>query len=340
LPFIIGSERLSGKVVIEISHSFDILPVMRTLHGFSQWRLRSVLGAVVLCAATLSNAVAGKLLVYSSVDPDALEGFAQAFAKAHPKVQVEWVRASTGVLQQRILDEQEDLKADVIFGHTAANLIELDQHGLLRPITPKGLERVGGRFLDAQEPPHWIGLYTWSTGLCWNQPGAVQAKLARPRSWNDVLHPSLKGRVVMPDPVYSGTGAMMVTGWVRMMGEAKAWAYMDKLHQQVSHYTRSGSKPCVLAAEGKTQLGLSFPGRGARVKAEGGAIDVIVPEDGTAWDLQAVAVNRKTRNLTDAMALVEWALSNPAMEAAMARSLRSRYGCLSSNTCRPISPSA
>lgn len=272
-------------------------------------------GAAFLVAmALVSGAQAQKLVVYSSADADALEVFAKAFAKAHPKVAVEWVRASTGALQKRILEEREELKADVIFAHTAANMIELDKLGLLQPLAPQGLERVGGRYLDIQDPPRWIGLYTWSTAMCWNTPGAAKSKLARPRTWQDLLNPALKGRVVMPDPVYSGTGAMMVTGWVRTMGEAKAWAYMDKLHQQVSQYTRSGTKPCEMAAAGGTQVGLSFPGRGARIKDGGGTIDVLIPEDGTAWDLQAVAVNRKTRKPADAMKLVEWALSTPAME--------------------------
>lgn len=276
--------------------------------------LRAAGMAVLIGLALSSGARADKLIVYSSADADALDGFAKAFAKAHPQVAVEWVRASTGVLQKRMLEERDALKADVIFAHTAANMIELDKLGLLQALQPKGLERVGGRYLDTQDPPRWIGLYTWSTAMCWNTAGASQSKLERPKTWQDLLNPALKGRVVMPDPVYSGTGAMMVTGWVRTMGEAKAWAFMDKLHQQVSQYTRSGTKPCEMAAAGQTQLGLSFPGRGARIKDTGGAIDVLIPEDGTAWDLQAIAVNRKTRKQAEAMKLVEWALSTPAME--------------------------
>ena len=131
---------------------------------------------------------------------------------------------------------------------------------------------------------------------------------------NAVVQTVFKGKVIMPSPVTSGTGLLMVTGWIQMWGEDKAWAYMDKLNGNISRYTTSGSRPCELAGAGETAVGLSLPARGARIKAGGAPIDVIVASDGTGWDIQAAGIVRGSKNQADAKTLVDWAVSMPAME--------------------------
>jgi len=285
--------------------------------------LRRLLTGLLL-AALGGAACAGRIVVYSSADADALKVYSESFARAHPNIQVEWVRDSTGALQRRILAEKDKLRADVIFAHTAANLAQLAQAGLLQPYAPKGLERVSGRFLDSAQTPAWVGLYAWASALCVNPQATRKAGATVPAKWEDLLQPALKGQVTMPSPATSGTGALMLMAWVRMWGEAKAWAYMDRLHENIRVYTRSGSRPCEQAGAGEAAVGLSFPFRGARLKTAGAPIEVVVAADGTGWDMQAAALVKGTRNPKDAQALLDWALTNPAMEAF------ARYGELTS----------
>jgi iron(III) transport system substrate-binding protein len=297
------------------------------------WRIvAAALGVIGLLLGIPMTASAGKLVVYSSADPDALKIYADAFAKAHPGIQVEWVRDSTGALHRRIQAEKDKLRADVIFAHSAVKLAELGQAGLLQPYQPKGVDRVNGRFLDRAQPPVWVGLYAWSSAMCVNPSLLSRAGAAAPAKWADLLNPALKGQVTMPSPVTSGTGALMLTAWVRLWGEAKAWAYMDRLHENVRLYTRSGTRPCEQAAAGEVAVGLSFPFRGARLKTGGAPIDVVVPEDGTGWDMQAMALVKGTRNPRDAQTLIDWGLTNPAMEAF------ARYGELTSVRVRVQKP--
>jgi iron(III) transport system substrate-binding protein len=287
-------------------------------------RAAAILLAVSASILAAGAARAGKVVVYSSADPDVVKAYSEALAKAHPNIQVEWVRDSTGALQQRILAEKDKLRADVILGHTAGYLASLARQGLLRPYAPKGLEQVGGRFLDRAQPPNWVGLYGWSSAMCVNAESARKAGLPIPSKWSDLLQPAYKGKVTMPSPTTSGTGALMLTGWVRMWGEDKAWAYMDRLHENISVYTRSGSRPCEQAAAGETVVGLSFPGRAARMKGAGAPIEIVVADEGTGWDLQAAAITKNARSLKDAQTVLDWAVSQPAME------LYARYGEITS----------
>ena len=89
---------------------------------------------------------------------------------------------------------------------------------------------------------------------------------------------------------------------------------MDKLHQNISVYTHSGSKPCKLAAAGETTVGISWPFRGAKLKTKGAPIDIIIPEEGIGWEMQAVAILKGTKNLEAAKKFVDWAVTESAME--------------------------
>ena len=118
----------------------------------------------------------------------------------------------------------------------------------------------------------------------------------------------------MPNPASSGTGFLDVSAWIQMMGDDKAWSYMDKLHENIAAYTHSGSKPCKLAAAGEYTVGVSWPFRGAKLKEMGAPIDIIIPEEGVGWEMQSSGVVKGTKNLADAKAFLDWAISEEAMD--------------------------
>ncbi|MGH8629861.1 MAG: putative 2-aminoethylphosphonate ABC transporter substrate-binding protein, partial [Burkholderiales bacterium] len=88
----------------------------------------------------------------------------------------------------------------------------------------------------------------------------------------------------------------------------------DKLHENIGIYLHSGSAPCVQAARGEFTLGLSFDARGALLKQQGAPLDVILPKEGTGWDMEATGIVRGTRNLAAAQRLVDWTVSRKANE--------------------------
>jgi iron(III) transport system substrate-binding protein len=118
----------------------------------------------------------------------------------------------------------------------------------------------------------------------------------------------------MPNPNSSGTGFLDVSSWLQLFGEKDGWAYMDGLHQNIARYTHSGSAPCKLAASGEIPIGISFAFRGAKSKAEGAPIDIIVPEEGVGWDMEATAIVAGTSKLDAAKTLVDWSISKTANE--------------------------
>ncbi|HWT09082.1 MAG TPA: extracellular solute-binding protein, partial [Roseomonas sp.] len=133
-------------------------------------------------------------------------------------------------------------------------------------------------------------------------------------AWADLLNPAFRGQVVMPNPNSSGTGFLTMAGWIGARGEAPAWDYMTRLHDNIQVYTHSGSAPCNNAARGEYGVGISFDMRSVTLRNQGAPIEIIVPTDGVGFDLEATAIMRGTRNLPAARRLADFAVSRPAME--------------------------
>lgn len=255
-----------------------------------------------------------ELLVYSALEADQIKAYKQAFEQDHPTIELKFVRDSTGIVTARLLAEKANPQADVIWGLAATSLMLLDKEGMLQGYAPKGLEKVRANMRDPRAQPTWVGMDLWSSAVCFNTVEADKRKLPKPASWADLTQPAYKGTVTMPHPASSGTGYLMVSAWLQMMGEDKGWAFMDALHQNVGVYTHSGSKPCRQAGAGEFPVGLSFEYRANKTKKDGAPIDIVFPKEGLGWDLEATAILKTSKKPEAAKALADWAVTRKANE--------------------------
>lgn len=277
-------------------------------------RICRALGALVLAFAA-SGAMAQKtqLTVYTALETDQLKAYQTAFEKAHPDIQITWVRDSTGVVTARLLAEKSNPKADVIMGLAATSLAIFDVEGMLHPYAPKGLERIDAKYRDPKNPPAWVGMDVYGAVVCFNTVEAKKRNIPKPETWKDLLKPVYKGQIVMPHPASSGTGFFDVSAWLQMWGEAEGWKFMDGLHENIAQYMHSGSRPCASAANGEYVMGISFEYRANREKAQGKPIDLVFPKEGLGWELEASAIYKGTKNLAAAQKLMDWSITDEAM---------------------------
>jgi len=152
----------------------------------------------------------------------------------------------------------------------------------------------------------------WASAICFNTVEAAKKNIPIPKTWADLAKPEYKGQIAMPNPASSGTGYLMVGGWLQMMGEEAGWKYMDGLHQNIGSYTHSGSKPCRQAAAGEYVVGLSFEYRANKTKKDGAPIEAILPAEGLGWDMEAAAISATTKQADAAKKLLDWTVSEDA----------------------------
>jgi iron(III) transport system substrate-binding protein len=276
--------------------------------------LKRIVTAIVgPLAFTAAAAGAADLTVYTALEADLLPVYKKSFEAANPDIRINWVRDSTGVITAKLLAEKDNPQADVVLGTAATSLLLLKSEGMLEPYAPTGVATLDPRFVDADEPPYWVGSNAWSAALCVNTVEMERKGLPMPASWADLTKPEYRGMIVMPNPASSGTGFLDVSSWLQMMGEEEGWAFMDALHQNVATYTHSGSKPCTMAAAGEYPIGISFEFRAARLASEGAPIVAVIPSEGIGWDMEASAIIAGTDEIDAAQALLDWAVSDEAM---------------------------
>lgn len=278
---------------------------------------RPLLTAALLTATTLSSAHATELTVYTAVESDDLQKYAERFNQAHPDIDIRWVRDSTGVITARLLAEKDNPQADVIWGLAATSLLVLEEEGMLERYAPAGVDMLDPKFVDAAytkqgKDPAWVGMDAWVAAICYNTIEGERNGVPMPTSWADLTKPEYKDQVIMPNPNSSGTGYLDVASWLQLWGEDQGWAYMDSLHDNIARYTHSGSAPCSLAATGETTVGVSFAFRGARLKSQGAPLELVFPEEGLGWDMEAAAIMAGTDQRDAAQTLMDWAVSEEA----------------------------
>ncbi|WP_413872355.1 putative 2-aminoethylphosphonate ABC transporter substrate-binding protein [Albidovulum sp.] len=277
-------------------------------------RTSLALGALAIALSTTALRAETELTVYSAIEAEDLERYAATFNEDHPDIKINWVRDSTGVITAKLLAEKNNPQADVVWGLAATSLLVLKTEGMLEPYAPAGLDALDPRFRDTDTPPSWVGMDAWVAAICYNTVEGEKLGLTPPKSWADLTKPEYAGHIVMPNPASSGTGFLDVSSWLQMMGEEAGWAYMDALHNNIAAYTHSGSKPCKMAASGETVMGVSFAFRGAKEKANGAPVDIIIPEEGIGWDMEASAIIAGTANAEAAQALIDWSVTPKASE--------------------------
>jgi iron(III) transport system substrate-binding protein len=284
----------------------------RSIFTVSAW----LVAAAIVVATSLGAAAQTKtrLTVYTALENDQLQPYKQAFEADNPDVEIVWQRDSTGVITARFLAEKDNPRADAIWGLAATSILIFDQAGLIEHYTPKGADGLKPALRSSAQPMVYTGVEAFLALLCVNTAEQKKAGAPLPNSWADLTDPKFRNQIVMPHPASSGTGYMQVVSWIKTMGEEKAWTFMDQLHQNIAAYLHSGSAPCVQAARGERIVGIGLDMRGVREKSQGAPLELVVPKEGLAWDLEATAIVKGTKNLAAVQKLADWSVTRKASE--------------------------
>lgn len=255
-----------------------------------------------------------ELTIYAALEEEQVNEYIQGFREMYPEIKVNIITDSHGVISAKLISEKDNPQADIVWGLSAINMIDIKERGLLNPYMPKNINEINERFMDDSEIPYWIGMNATETAFVVNYKELEKLGLKIPESYEDLIKPEYKGLITMPNPASSGTGYFTVSAVLQLMGEDEGFEYMSKLHENIGVYTHSGSKPAKLAGSGEYPIGISFGYRGVTQMQTGEPVKVIFPKEGSGWDLESIAEIKKTTIKEESNLFMEWALSEEAME--------------------------
>ncbi len=169
-----------------------------------------------------------KLLWYSTmIVNQSLRPIKNAFEKKYPFVQVEYYRADSDQIAQRILSEYRAKRFDVDIMDGTSTTAPLKKAGFLQRFFSPQLREYPAQLKDPEG--YWAVPNVYFMTLGYNtqlvKPNEV------PRSLNDLLSPKWTGKMVWSTS--GGSGAPVFLGNTLMtMGQEKGMAYLQQLSKQ------------------------------------------------------------------------------------------------------------
>ncbi len=162
-------------------------------------------GLAVSCVGALLWGCGGEsrtpIVVYSPHGRDLLTVVEQAFEQSHPDLDVRWLDMGSQEVLERIRSERANPQADVWFGGPSILFARAASQGYLEPLQVSWTSSLAPELHDRDD--RFAALYLTPTLIVYNQE--TVARDQAPQDWDDLLLPTWKDRILIRDPLASGT---------------------------------------------------------------------------------------------------------------------------------------
>jgi iron(III) transport system substrate-binding protein len=208
----------------------------------------------------------------------------------------------------RLRAEASNPTFDVFYGGTGDPHLVGFNEGVTEFFKPANYDELNPQFRAAIGETY-LPLYANPIALVVNPSVLEAAGAPMPTSWADLTNPAYKGMMGMADPNSSGTAYTVIATLVQLFGEEEAFNLLAGMHQNMASYTKSGSGALGPVGQGELGIGVIFMASAVREKASGFPIEIIVPSEGTGYEIGGISLVKNAPNADGARAFIEYALS-------------------------------
>ena len=264
-------------------------------------------------APTTAAKAIGTITVYSALNESTNNAFVAAFKQATPGTDISLLPlAAAGDVETRIITEKNSPKADVFIGGSSEFHAPLGQQGLLVPYQSPNVGAIDPKYVDPQG--NWVGWYIGIFGFVFNTDRlAKELSNKKPATWDDLLDPAWKGKLVLPDPVKTGGGYIFIATQIFRFNrdEDKAMAYMKQLNANVAQYIATSPQAIQLVGQGQFVGAPNWSHDILTAKSQGQPVDLVVPEM-TGFEIGGLSIVKGGPNTEGAKKFVDWVLTKDA----------------------------
>ena len=280
---------------------------------------RNRLAALTVLLAACSGDSRTPLVIYSPHGRDLLTLFEHRFEAVHPDVDVRWLDMGSQEVYDRVRSERANPQADVWFGGPSLIFALAARDSLLDCHRPSWAAAIAPR----GRGPGDCYFATYETPAVFLYPEALLTRAEAPQDWDDLLDPRWKGKLIIRDPLASGTmravWGLILSRSLRATGDTTAgWAFLRRLDAQTKEYVQN---PALVSEKIARQEALVTVWDLPDVlisRRRGMPVGYVFPRSGTVAIEDGIAVVRGSKHLDVARAFVEFAGSGE-MELAAAR---------------------
>jgi iron(III) transport system substrate-binding protein len=247
------------------------------------------------------------LVVYSTHGREMLIRAEAIFEELNPEVDLRWLDMGSQDVLDRVRSEKVNPQADVWFGGPSYILARAVSDSLLEPFRPSWAEFIPERAQGAGD--FYFAAYETPAIIEYNT--AALSADSVPTDWDEVLDPKWAGRIVIRDPIASGTMrsifGMVIQKSIRETGDtAQGFDWLRALDAQTREYVRN---PTMLHEKMVRQDGVltlwALPDVLVDANA-GDPLGYVLPTSGTPVIEDAIALVRGSDQQELGKRFIEW----------------------------------
>ena len=259
----------------------------------------------------------GRVVLYSSMQEAQLKALEKAFEAKYPGVDMEYCYAGGARLLARMTAEASDggrIAGDLVWLGDPSNYEAFKANGWLTPYISPETEHIAKEYTDPE------GYYTAgrlvTMGIAWFI-GVGEADA--PRTWNDLLDPRWKDRIIMTDPAQASTARY----WMAAMMQSEKYgpAYFEALRDNGVTLGSGTAATHNRVADGSFHVGVCLDYVSAGLIAEGFPMAFRCTDEDVVAITSPVAVIRGCANEENAKLLMDFILSREGQEVLAANNL-------------------
>lgn len=250
------------------------------------------------------------VVAWSSLEEYELDDYMNALTRDLPRLAVQLVRCPTGELADKLRARAfGDRPPDLVFGTAATILSEPEVLSVLAPAALSSAPAAG-------PGQRWVAASGFRNAAAICRPELGQRELPAPGSWAELAEARYRGLVVFPDPAVSGAGSLALAAIVQKLGPEHAWPLLAALAGNVAA-THSSSWNCARAAlDPATPLAVSVEIACLRLADQEDAIQVVVPGDASAVELEGFAMLTHASDRALCREILAWTVGEESREIA------------------------
>ncbi len=233
-----------------------------------------------------------EIVIYSPHGKELLSDFCARFEAANPDVRVHWLDMGSQDVLDRIRSERANPQADLWWGAPSSFFMNAAEEGLLQPYRPTWAEKTDPARRDAND--RWYGTFLTPEVIAFNSQ--VLSRESAPQDWDDLLAPRWRGKIVIRNPLASGTMraiySAMIWRFYKDSGSADAgydWLY--RLDANTKSYPANPTLMYLALARREALVTLwNMPDIELQKQQYDYPFDYIIPASGTPILVEGLAV--------------------------------------------------
>ena len=260
--------------------------------------------------------VSGPLVLYSSMTEFDLEALITCFNEVYPDVEIEVVSGSVGEYTSRIAAEADNPQGDVCWGGLC------DSDGMTHEaLFEKWVSIHNDEAMEGYSTPNGFYSMDHLSTVCFCVNTELEEELGLDiRSYEDLLNPALKGKIVISDPNSSSAAWNNLCNIFSVygVGTDESWDYISKLLENMVVVEKSSV--CFNSVyDGEYVVGLTYEDGAIKLNQNGSTTtEVRYPSEGTSAAAYGMAIVKNCPHRAAAEALVNFMTSAEGQSAIAA----------------------